>query len=220
MARNIEEIMELFQSDPEWGLAKLAPPDKASLLELQKTYPLPEDYLKLQSITDGFVLFHAGDYRIDDLKFVLQDYKKGDPPNMGLIDSVLTVGYIMDYYLVINQRESHTDSYLYAGDCCSAEDYVRVGTITDFLNALIESKGEMPFWQIKGRELFDFSTDNLSLNPGVLEVPARGRTIVSTRPYDPSPEEIRVSGLNRAVTVTYSNGTEKTFFLREGETIE
>lgn len=72
MARNIEQIMELFQSGPEWGMSKLSPPDKASLLELQKTYPLPEDYVKIQSVTDGFVLFQAGDYRMNDLKFILK----------------------------------------------------------------------------------------------------------------------------------------------------
>ena len=217
MARNIEQIMELFQSGPEWGMSKLSPPDKASLLELQKTYPLPEDYVKIQSVTDGFVLFQAGDYRMNDLKFILKT-RSWVPYNLGLMDSVVTVGYFMGYDIVINQRESRTASYLYAGD--SGSDFIRIGTITDFFNGLIESKGELPFWESKGQELFDFSADNLPQNPGVLEVPARGRRIVSTRPYYPSPEEIHRNGLDRVVTVEYSNGTETIFFLRDGERID
>lgn len=212
MDRNIQQIMELFLHDPFWAIGKVKTPDKARLQQFAASYRLPEDYIKLLSITDGFVLFGAGDYRIDDIGFVLEWHEPRT--DAGFVEQVLEIGYFMDYALLINQNESQTSSYLYAGDACSLTEFIRIGTITDFFNGLIASKGEIPFWNTEGQELFDFSEDHLSVNPGILEVPARGRTVISRRPYYPTEEEIRVNGSTKAVIVTYSNGIEEKFFLR------
>lgn len=212
MALNIEQILDLLLKDPFWEVPRLNPPEPAVLESFIHTYRLPEDYVRLLAATDGLTLFQAGDYRIDRMEEITQ-WKKNPWYSSDYLEDILVVGYFMDYYLVINQRESATSSYLYAGIACSLRDYVRVGTITDFLNGLIKSKGEIPFWETEDQELFDFSADSLPQNPGILDVPARGRTIVSKRPYIPSEEEVRVSESRNAVIVAYSNGTEETFFL-------
>ena len=224
MNRNIEQIMELFRSDPFWELDELKTPDKAQLEKFTALYNLPEDYVKLLSITDGFVLFHAGDYAIHDMAFVSECRQLNI--DTGLLEQVLEIGYFTDYTLLINRKESQTSTYLYAGNSCSMKEYVRIGTITDFLNGLIASKGEIPCWkdceteglQNWDGELFDFSQDNLYLNQGILEVPARGYTIVSRQPYEPTEEEIRVNGNGKAVLLTYSNGIQEKWFLRDEET--
>ena len=211
MNRNIEQIMELFLHDPFWEIGKVKTPDKTQLQQFAASYHLPEDYVRLLSITDGFVLCGAGDYCIDDIACVLawREPRK----DAGLLEQALQIGYFMDYDLLINMKESQTDSYLYAGISCSLTDFVRIGTITDFFNGLIASKGDIPFWEEQGQELFDFLEDHLSANPGILEVPARGRTVISRCPYEPSEEEIRINGRNKAVIVMYSNGTEEKLFL-------
>ena len=215
-ARNIDEIMDLFLHDPFWEIGLVKTPDQAKLHHFAQSYCLPEDYLKLLSISDGFVLFHGGDFRINDIGWTLE-CKNNPEYQAGFVDDVLEVGCFLEQNLLLNQRESHTSSYLYAGDCCSFTDYVRIGTITDFLNGFIEAKGEVPFWETRDRELFDFSADNLHMNPGILEAPARGRTVVSIRPYYPSEEEIRVNGLKHAVIIEYSNGMKETIFLHEDQ---
>ncbi len=215
MKRNIRQIMELFLHDPFWEIGKVRTPDKAQLQQFTEQYHLPEDYVELLSITDGFVLFHAGDYCINDIEYILE--WREPMIDAGLLEQVLEIGYFMEYTLLINLNESQTSSYLYAGDHDSMKDFIRIGTITDFLNGLIESKGEIPFWEERGQELFDFSEENLAVNPGILEVPARGRTIVSRRPYQLTEEEIRVNGNRKAVIVTYSNGTEEKIVLWDEE---
>ena len=71
---NIDEIMQLFQREPFWGLDKVKRPEPALLERFVSQYDLPEDYIRLLSISDGFVLFHAGDYRISDISWTVECY--------------------------------------------------------------------------------------------------------------------------------------------------
>lgn len=147
----IDELMH----NSFWGIDKIKTPDPVLFNNFKTAYRLPEDYTQLLSVTDGFVLFQAGDYEIYDIDWVLQ-YKNEPKYSSGLQKDILCIGYFMEYELMINQKESHTGSYLYAGFASSPDDYVRIGTITDFLNGLIHSKGEIPFWEIEGQEKYRF----------------------------------------------------------------
>ena len=114
MARNIEQIMELFQSGPEWRMSKLSPPDKASLLELRRLIPCRRT-MSNQSVTDGFVLFQAGDYRMNDLKFILKT-RSWVPYNLGLMDSDSDGGVFYGLrYCHQPKGKAAQRPYLYAG---------------------------------------------------------------------------------------------------------
>lgn len=76
--------------------------------------------------------------------------------NAGYRDEILRVGCFLENDLIINQKEAGTDSHLYAGYANGIDDYVRVGTVTDFLNGFLEANGNVPFWEMKNAEKNNF----------------------------------------------------------------
>lgn len=160
MAKTIKEIMDLFLNDPQWEIGKVKKPDPREYADFISRYTLPEDYKELLSITDGFVLYHAGDYRVDEIAWILQ--VKNNPVYGGTDwkDEILLIAHFMDHYLYIDQSKSDSSRYLYAGDCCSPET-VCVGTITDFFNGLIDVTAQygenvsFPFWETEGKPIFN-----------------------------------------------------------------
>lgn len=160
MARTIKEIMELFLTDPQWGIGKVRKSEPRGYQDFLSRYTLPKDYQELLSITDGFVLYHAGDYHIYDMAWASAVKSNPAYANEDQKDEVLEIGYFMDYYLYIDQKKSASSQYLYAGDSCSTKT-VCVGTITDFLNGLIEGTERygadflpFPFWETEGKPIY------------------------------------------------------------------
>ncbi len=165
---NIDEIMQLFQREPFWGLDKVKRPEPALLERFVSQYDLPEDYIRLLSISDGFVLFHAGDYRISDISWTVECYTNPVYGGGTFVDSILEVGMFMENSLLLDQSRSHTANYLFIGDADSTDHYLCVGTITDFLNQLIEEKGEIPFWEAGQTELFSFGAPEPPPSPDAM----------------------------------------------------
>ena len=65
--KNIHEIMSLLENDSFWELCNTHSADPELLRKFTDKYDLPEDYLDLLNITDGFKLFHAGDYTMRNI---------------------------------------------------------------------------------------------------------------------------------------------------------
>lgn len=151
----IEQIMHEFQHNPIWGMDNQKTPDSEKLEVFKHTYRLPPDYVKMLSFSDGFVLLHGGDYLISAIDWVLE-CKHNKQYNAGYRDEILRVGCFLESDLIINQKEAGTDSYLYAGYANGIGDYVRVGTMTDFLNGFLEAKGNVPFWEMKNAKKYNF----------------------------------------------------------------
>lgn len=154
MKKTIKEIMIEFKQNMFWGLDKVQVPDKSKVNDFISMYAIPDDIKNLLSITDGFVLFNAGDYMIYDIDRIL-DFR--DKYGTDYINEALDIGYFMGYELLINQNESHTQNYLYVGDACSLDQYVCVGSLTDFLNGFIDVRGEyFPFWEVDEKKYVSF----------------------------------------------------------------
>ena len=159
MKRNMKEVMNEFIENPFWGLSSTITPDHDTVRAFTDNYVLPHDYKELLTITDGFVLFHAGDYSVYDICFIVE-LKKGGIGKPDFKDEMLTIGYFMGYYLLLNQNESHTENYLYAGDAYYYDQYVCVGSLTSFLNGFIDTKGEyFPFWEVDEKNYVSFSKE-------------------------------------------------------------
>lgn len=163
-SKNIGEIVDTFLQDPAWGIDNVKQPEKKTLDSFKNTHDLPEDCIELLSKTDGFVLFHAGDYRMSDISWIME-CRNDQTYGMRFQKEILEVGYFMEYNLVINLSQSHTQQYLYAGFACENDDFVCIGTITDFFNGFIahaetDKYGDLtvniPFWETENREKFDF----------------------------------------------------------------
>lgn len=138
------------------GVQKTKTSDDDVVRAFADNFALPRDYKDLLKFTDGFVLFHAGDYAVYDISFVIE-LKKGGIYKPDFKDEMLTIGYFMGYNLLLNQSEIHTKNYLYAGDACSYNQYVSVGSLTDFLNGFIDTRGEyFPFWEVDDTKYISF----------------------------------------------------------------
>lgn len=155
---HINEIINEFLQNPFWNIGKVQAVDEKKYHQFITDFHLPADYMEMMSMTDGFVLFQAGDYRISDIHWVLE-CKYNKKYDCGFRDEILDIGYFLGYRLLLNQKESDS-SYLYAGDACLADEYVCVGTITDFFNGWIETKGEeLPFWPVEGQTKYNFQAE-------------------------------------------------------------
>lgn len=141
-------IKELFEN-PFWQVDLTKPPDTGKLSEFFQKHSFPNDFQTLLYHSDGFVLFQAGDYRISDLDWILT-CKYNPKYKTDLRNEFWDIGYFMGYSLVIDETKSNTNRYLYVGDSCFLDEYILFGTITDFFNGLIESRGEIPFWKTEG----------------------------------------------------------------------
>lgn len=151
--KNIHEIMSLLENDSFWELCNTHSADPELLRKFTDKYDLPEDYLDLLNITDGFKLFHAGDYTMNDMAWTLEVAEKYHD---GWCENVLEIGYFMDNVLLIDLNKTHTDQYLFVGPSCVTDGFVCVGTVTDFLNGLIENHGDVPHWMACGTGPYDF----------------------------------------------------------------
>lgn len=155
---NIKQIIDEFLENPFWEILNLKTPDQNLLNDFISNYKLPEDYIEFLSLTNGLIFFNAGDFAFNDIDWILEK-KYNKKYNSGFKEEILIVGYFMGYELLIDQKESRTQNYLYAGDACTPDNYVKIGTITDFLNGFIQSKGEIPFWEINGKQKFNIMQD-------------------------------------------------------------
>lgn len=156
MKKNIHEIMKEFFKNSFWGLDNIKVPDYDAVKAFTDNFALPYDYKELLTITDGFVLFNAGDNIVYDTGYI-SELKKGGPYISDFKDEILNIGYFMGYELLINQNESSTPNYLYVGDACSFDQFVCVGSLTDFLNGFIDIKGEyFPFWEVDEKNYVSF----------------------------------------------------------------
>lgn len=142
---DIKQVLELLIGNDFWGVDKLKPCNLDLYHKFTTAHHLPKDYKQLLSVTDGFVLFHAGDFIIYDMDWIFKCEKKTKYSN-DYIKPILNIGYFMERNLVIDQRKANTKNYLFAGNCHSTDEFVCLGTITDFFNGFIQNKGEVPFW--------------------------------------------------------------------------
>lgn len=46
--------------------------------------------------------------------------------------------------------------YLYAGDCCSTDEFICVGNILNFIEEIVKNGGD-PYWTINENQYRDFS---------------------------------------------------------------
>lgn len=149
MNLSIEEIIKELFGNPFRQVDLAKAPDTGKLSEFFRKHPFPDDFQTLFYHSDGFVLFEAGDYRISDLDWILTC--KYDPKyKIDFRNEFWDIGYFMGYSLVIDETKSNINKYLYVGDSCFFDEYVMLGTMTDFFNGFIASKGEIPFWKTEG----------------------------------------------------------------------
>lgn len=57
--------------------------------------------------------------------------------------------------IVINVDDIEKE-YLYAGDCCSTDEFVCVGNILNFIEEIVKNGGD-PYWTINENQYRDFS---------------------------------------------------------------
>lgn len=72
-----------------------------------------------------------------------------------LCRSAWKIGYWMGYDIVINVDDIEKE-YLYAGDCCSTDEFVCVGNILNFIEEIVKNGGD-PYWTINENQYRDFS---------------------------------------------------------------
>ena len=154
---DIKQLLEFFTINPFWGIDSIKECNPNSYQDFTTIYHLPNDYIQLLTITDGFVLFHSGDFIIYDIAQVLK-YNTDPLYSNNFKDSILHIGFFLERNIVIDQRKADTDYYLFAGDCCSTDEFVCLGTITDFLNGLARTLGKIPFWD-EGGPYWDFGVN-------------------------------------------------------------
>lgn len=156
---NIRELINLFRTDPFWQFSShdiFDPSQVHRRQQYQAAYgPLPEDYLEIFSICDGFAL-RRGDHRIEEMDMVA--YMRNYPGN-SLLPNMLEIGMSQDSVLMIDRDRSHTPSYLFIGPSCTLEGFDSIGTITDFFNAVVENHGNVPEWMATGMGPFSFRED-------------------------------------------------------------
>lgn len=157
MNLTIEQIIKELSTNPFWEISSVTPPDERKLAAFFQAHPFSKDLQTLLSYSNGFVLFQAGDYQISSLEWILSC--KYDPKyKSDLRDEFWKIGYFMGYNLVIDETKSNTNQYLYVGDAYVLDDYIKAGTVTDFFNGFIASKGEIPFWKTEGVKKYNLGT--------------------------------------------------------------
>ena len=67
----------------------------------------------------------------------------------------MEIGYWMGYDIVINVDDIEKE-YLYAGDCCSTDEFICVGNILNFIEEIVKNGGD-PYWTINENQYRDFS---------------------------------------------------------------
>ena len=70
-------------------------------------------------------------------------------------DKIKKVHDWMGYDIVINVDDIEKE-YLYAGDCCSTDEFVCVGNILNFIEEIVKNGGD-PYWTINENQYRDFS---------------------------------------------------------------
>ena len=123
--------------------ALLNPPTDDMILEhLKKEMGhIPADYIEFLKRCNGLTLYHSGDYCLFDAQEILSFHFSND--NL-LCRSAWKIGYWMGYDIVINVDDIEKE-YLYAGDCCSTDEFVCVGNILNFIEEIVKNGGD-PYW--------------------------------------------------------------------------
>ena len=134
--------------------ALLNPPTDDMILEhLKKEMGhIPADYIEFLKRCNGLTLYHSGDYCLFDAQEILSFHFSND--NL-LCRSAWKIGYWMGYDIVINVDDIEKE-YLYAGDCCSTDEFVCVGNILNFIEEIVKNGGD-PYWTINENQYRDFS---------------------------------------------------------------
>ena len=134
--------------------ALLNPPTDDMILEhLKKEMGhIPADYIEFLKRCNGLTLYHSGDYCLFDAQEILSFHFSND--NL-LCRSAWKIGYWMGYDIVINVDDIEKE-YLYAGDCCSTDEFVCVGNILNFIEKIVKNGGD-PYWTINENQYRDFS---------------------------------------------------------------
>lgn len=113
---------------------------------------IPADYIEFLKQCNGLTLYHSGDYCLFDAQEILSFHFSND--NL-LCRSAWKIGYWMGYDIVINVDDIEKE-YLYAGDCCSTDEFVCVGNILNFIEEIVKNGGD-PYWTINENQYRDFS---------------------------------------------------------------
>lgn len=134
--------------------ALLNPPTDDMILEhLKKEMGhIPADYIEFLKRCNGLTLYHSGDYCLFDAQEILSFHFSND--NL-LCQSAWKIGYWMGYDIVINVDDIEKE-YLYAGDCCSTDEFVCVGNMLNFIEEIVKNGGD-PYWTINENQYRDFS---------------------------------------------------------------
>ena len=111
--------------------ALLNPPTDDMILEhLKKEMGhIPADYIEFLKRCNGLTLYHSGDYCLFDAQEILS------------------------FHFNVDDIEKE---YLYAGDCCSTDEFVCVGNILNFIEEIVKNGGD-PYWTINENQYRDFS---------------------------------------------------------------
>ena len=117
--------------------ALLNPPTNDMILEhLKKEMGhIPADYIEFLKQCNGLTLYHSGDYCLFDAQEILSFHFSND--NL-LCRSAWKIGYWMGYDIVINVDDIEKE-YLYAGDCCSTDEFICVGNILNFIEEIVKT---------------------------------------------------------------------------------
>ena len=140
--------------------ALLNPPTDDMILEhLKKEMGhIPADYIEFLKRCNGLTLYHSGDYCLFDAQEILSFHFSNDDL---LCRSAWKIGYWMGYDIVINVDDIEKE-YLYAGDCCSTDEFVCVGNILNFIEEIVKNGGD-PYWTIDENQYRDFSKNNFKV---------------------------------------------------------
>lgn len=120
--------------------ALLNPPTDDMILEhLKKEMGhIPADYIEFLKRCNGLTLYHSGDYCLFDAQEILSFHFSNDDL---LCRSAWKIGYWMGYDIVINVDDIEKE-YLYAGDCCSTDEFICVGNILNFIEEIVKNGGD------------------------------------------------------------------------------
>lgn len=118
----------------------------------QEQIDIPADYIEFLKQCNGLTLYHSGDYCLFDAQEILSFHFSND--NL-LCRSAWKIGYWMGYDIVINVDDIEKE-YLYAGDCCSTDEFICVGNILNFIEEIVKNGGD-PYWTINENQYRDFS---------------------------------------------------------------
>ena len=116
---------------------------------------IPEDYLEFLLKNNG-LNFNEGD-RFHSLEEIVEVLKSRAEAFVPYKKGIYPIAYILEDYIVIKSDEIHTGKYMYAGSCCSTDEYYSLNcNFETFLDHYIIANANN-YWQWSySSEYFNF----------------------------------------------------------------